>query len=95
MLVQTINSGSELHKIFKAYNRENQFTVEGLDALIDLFNEVSEDPIELDVIALCCEYAEDTEEQVLKDYNLESFDELCDNTWAVRLNNGNVIYQQF
>lgn len=95
MLVQKIDSGLELLKIFKAYNRGNEFTVQGLDALVDLFNEVSEDPIELDVIALCCEYAEDTEEQVLKDCNLESFDELCDNTWAVRLDNGNVIYQQF
>lgn len=46
---------------FKAYGRENQFSREALKALFDYIEGLEEDlneEIELDVIALCCEFTE-------------------------------------
>ena len=46
---------------FRDYNRQNNFSYEGLTALYDYLIEYEEscgEEIELDVIALCCEYTE-------------------------------------
>jgi hypothetical protein len=52
--------------------RENQFSCEGLEALYDYLTDMEEDTgeeVELDVIALCCEYSEyATLEEYLADY---------------------------
>ena len=53
---------------FKRYEREN-FSYDGLKALFEYLEEYEEgtgEEIELDVIALCCEYAE---YDSLKEYN--------------------------
>lgn len=83
---------------FKDYKRHDQFSVEGLRALFNHLNSVAEDnmdPIELDVIALCCDYAEDTVEYVLNYYELDSIEELRDNTVVFELDNGNVVYANY
>ena len=54
----TINN-SDFHDAFKSYNREDNFSWEGLDALFSYLESYEEDTgteIELDVIAICCEY---------------------------------------
>jgi hypothetical protein len=46
---------------FRSMDRQDQFTYDGKRALFDYLEELEEDigqPIELDVIALCCEYSE-------------------------------------
>ena len=46
---------------FKAYGRDSDFSYAGLQALFDYLEELEEDTgqeIELDVISLCCDYAE-------------------------------------
>ena len=67
--------------------RPKNFSYEGLEALYNYLEQLSEDigeDIELDVIAICCEYAEyDSLEEVLKDYNLETRQELEDNTVVI------------
>lgn len=47
---------------FRRIDREKQFSREGLKALFDYLEEyekASGEDVELDVIALCCEYSED------------------------------------
>lgn len=46
---------------FKAYNREDNFSYAGLCALFDWLEELGEETgqeVELDVVALCCEFSE-------------------------------------
>lgn len=67
---------------FYVMGRDNQFSPEGRIALFNYLEEIAEDtgePIELDVIALCCEF---TEYVTLGEYNnehgadFESWDEV-------------------
>ena len=57
---QTINS-SEFVDAFRAHGRQNQFSYDGLRALFEYLEEMEGGmgaEMELDVIALCCDYFE-------------------------------------
>ena len=46
---------------FRAYDRMDQFSYSGLKAIFDYFEQLEDDTgeeIELDVIAICCDFAE-------------------------------------
>jgi len=61
----------------------NSFSYEGLTVLWEYFEEYEESTgteIELDVIAICCDYTEGHIDDVLKDYVLDSIEELEDET---------------
>jgi len=77
-MIQTINV-SDFRDAFRACGRQEQFSYEGLGALFDYLEEIDPD-FDLDVIALCCDYSEDTAEDIAKNYNIEvdSIDELED-----------------
>jgi hypothetical protein len=68
-MIQTINV-SDFRDAFRAMGRANQFSYEGLGALFDFLEEVVPD-FDLDVVALCCEYSEETIEQIADSYGLE------------------------
>jgi hypothetical protein len=71
--IKTVNTVYELEQEFKIYGRADQFSRSGLQAILDL-NEDLED--ELDVIGLCCIYTEyDSEEEFLKEYGIEELEE--------------------
>lgn len=57
---------------FHNRNRGNNFSYDGLQALYNYLTQLEEDlgeQIELDVIALCCEYSEiNRDEETYKDY---------------------------
>ena len=60
MLVKKIYFNDFLEE-FEKYGREENFSYEGKKALFNYLNELGEDlgePIELDVIALCCDFTE-------------------------------------
>ena len=62
---------------FKRYNRQDQFSYEGLKILFDYLDNLSDDigePIELDVIALCCEYYESSIDELIKNYDIDVSD---------------------
>ena len=65
---------------FRDCGRGDQFTRQGLKALFDYIEEVEKDcgiDIELDVIALCCEYVEyDSLEDFQLDYDHEDYPDL-------------------
>ena len=69
---------------FEKMNRGEQFSREGLKELYNYLIELEDstgDPIELDVIALCCDFSEyDNKKELLKDYNMTSIDELKNHT---------------
>jgi len=84
---------------FKDMGRMDNFSPEALRALFEFFEQIGDatgGPIELDVIAICCDFSEEPLEDVLENYSLESLDELNDNTIVVaELDSGNVVYQVF
>ena len=68
-MIQTINV-SDFRDAFRAYGRADQFSYEGLGALFDYLEEI--DPnFDLDVVALCCDYSEDTVEQIAENYGID------------------------
>lgn len=62
---------------FRAYNRYDQFGYEALKVLFDYLEEYEEScgqEIELDVIALCCDYSHDSVEDIAENYSIDLTD---------------------
>ena len=65
---------SQFRDAFKDMSRDHRYSYEGLGALFEWLEEMSEgieEPIELDVVAICCEYVEATTEEIVEDYGDE------------------------
>jgi hypothetical protein len=73
--------------------RPNNFSYEGLEVLFDYLEEFED--FELDVIGLCCDFTECTIDEALNNYNLESIEELENNTVVLHVNNETIIYQNY
>lgn len=59
---------------FRTMNREENFSPGALRALFDYLEQSEEesgDEVELDVIALCCDYAESDVETIAQDYRID------------------------
>ena len=54
-------------------NRQENFSYEGLRLLFDYFEETEDErnEMELDAIAICCDYSEDTAEDIAEMYNID------------------------
>lgn len=79
-IVQTVEF-NDFRDAFRMYNRLDNFTREGMGVLFDYLEEYSEDTgenIELDVIALCCDYSEANAGDIISDYNLEFDDTMTE-----------------
>ena len=79
---------------------KDDFSYEGLSELYDFLtmDEANGDMgMELDVVALACKYREESVYNALESYNLESIDELEEQTMIVWHDQENaiVLYQQF
>ena len=64
---------------FYRMGRKDQFSYEGLEILFNYIEELEQETgkeIELDVIALCCDYAESTIDDLISDYDIDISD--CD-----------------
>lgn len=118
-MTYTIKQNASLHTIasmFDDMGRKDQFSLHGLEAIMNYLEETSEDGmIDLDVIALCCDFTESSVEDVLgnypnlfeeSDFILEDgedtwfyskalVEDLNEYTWAVLLDNGNILYINF
>ena len=86
---------------FRDMSRENQFTYEGKHALFDYLEEFEEDTgeeIELDVIGLCCEYAE---YENIKEYQeaysdeCETLEDIEEHTTVIKVDDDAFIIQDF
>lgn len=105
-MIQTINV-SDFRAAFHSMGRQEQFSYEGLGALFDYLEDAAP-TYELDVIALCCDYSEDTTAQIAESYGLELppdeteeehqaavRDYLDDRTQIVAELDGRFLYSQF
>lgn len=69
----------DFRQAFNDMGRGEQFSYDGLEILFDYLEQLGEDigeEIELDVIALCCEYAEEDHKAIADNYNIDIAD--CD-----------------
>ena len=75
---QTVNL-HDFRDAFYRMGRKENFSWEGLEILFNYLEEVELDmgeEIDLDVIALCCDYAESTIDELISDYDIDVSD--CD-----------------
>jgi hypothetical protein len=80
---------SDFREAFRSYGRADSYTREGLEMLFNHFEELESDTgqeIELDVIAICCDYDENHWEDVASNYSIDLSDceDEDDKTEAVR-----------
>ena len=109
-MIKTI-SIYDFRDAFKAAGRGEQFSYDGLEVIFDYIESYEQDAgeqVELDVIALCCEWAEDDYKSVAESYSIDidGLDEddaiaavlehLEENTaHAMVTDAGNIVYVQF
>lgn len=73
LLVQSVNENDFIDAFFNM-NRNDNFTLTGKKELFAYLETLAEDmgkPIELDVIALCCDFNELTTDEVIREYGIE------------------------
>jgi len=97
MIIKTIDI-NDFRRAFADYDRADQFSYEGLNALFEWLEELADDtgtPYELDVIGLCCEFTEYSDlEEVQHNYisiDIDSIDDLRDYTIVIEFNGGLII----
>lgn len=65
---------SDFRDAFRRYDRDSSYTPEGLEMLFNYFEDYEEQAgqeIELDVIAICCEYDENYWEDIATNYSID------------------------
>jgi hypothetical protein len=70
---QTVNN-SQFHTAFHNMDRGSQFSYQALNLIYDYLEEFESstgEDVELDVIAICCEYSEMTHQEVADSYDIE------------------------
>lgn len=106
-IIQTIDNASQFRDQFHRYGRGDQFSYEALGLIFDYLSDCGSD-VELDVVGVCCEFAEESWESIaeLFDIDVEDLSEgkakqhvmnfLCDNTSVVgETSSGAFVYVQF
>ncbi len=109
-ITQTVNS-YHFERAFVNAGRGNQFSYDALQALYEYLESLSDDlgeDIELDVIALCCEWQESTIAEIIDQYDIDVTDclddddrkeivvkYLEDNTTMIDLDNDSILFIQF
>jgi len=100
IMIRTINE-YDFIDAFKKMGRTDNFSNSGLVALYEYLEMLGEDigqPIELDVIALCCEYAEyDNLEEFQADYSedYQTIRDIESDTTVIMIDDDSFIIQQF
>ena len=64
----------DFKRAFADAGRKDQFSYDGLTALFEYLEQLEQDTgeeLELDVIALCCDYSEDTPEAIAANYSID------------------------
>ena len=96
-MIQTVNR-SQFVDAFARMGRGGQFSLMGLEALFSYLDDLGDgDPVELDVIQLCCDWSEyDTIEQALADFtDYADGDDLRKMTTVLDAENGHVLIGAF
>ena len=83
---QTVNL-HDFRDAFYSMGREDNFSYEGLEILFNYlkdWEQGADEEIELDVIALCCNYAESTIDELIRDYAIDISDCAPDDDEAIK-----------
>lgn len=76
-IVQSINNVYQFREAFRVAGRMDHFSYEGLEVLfdyLDFLSESTEEPIELDPVALCCDYYESSIQELIDNYDIDVSD---------------------
>ena len=98
-MIKTIQKLEFIDEFYGQYT--DNFTYDGKQALFEYLEQSekdTDDQIELDVVALCCEYTEYNDfKELQENYNdIESMDDLRDNTQVIEVGDtGRFIIQDF
>ena len=71
---QTINKHQFINAFKSSDTYKNNFSYEGLEVLFNYLEDYENDTgeqIELDIVALCCEYSEDTIENIIMQFGID------------------------
>lgn len=93
----TINK-SGFVEMFDKCNRSESFSRLGRENLFDYFEQLEEDlgtELEVDIIAICCDYSEIEIKDIEKETGYESLEDLKDNTTVIDVDDETIIYQCF
>lgn len=105
-MIQTITV-SDFRTAFHQCGRGDQFSYEALGLIFDYIEDCERElgeQVELDPIAICCEWSEDTHKNIANSYGLkldgvndddDVFDYVSGNTVAFETSIGTIIYIQF
>lgn len=94
---KTINN-YEFIKMFDDYGRSDNFSRLGRRKLAEYFEQLEEDlgqDIEVDVIAICCDYSEIEIKDIKRETGCENLEDLQDNTTVIKVDDETIIYQNF
>ena len=95
----SIDNASQFRDQFRQMGRSEQFSHEALGLLYEFLEEATPEA-ELDVVAICCEFNEDTEKAIAASYGLHEDEDVTafleEHTLVVGVtSSGNIVYQQF
>jgi hypothetical protein len=107
--MKTTISIYDFRDAFHQCGRGNNFSYDGFRVLFEALEQYEDDTgseVELDVIGLCCEYSEDTPEEIAQNYGIDLEDDgnqlnnvldyLHDHTMVCGVTkDGSIVYQQF
>lgn len=112
-IVQTLSKSSFINA-FKQSSRKDQFSYEALETIFDCLEDYSDstgEPVEFDIVGICCDWAESHWSDIARDYSIDLNDfaddeeddnrikavaeYLWDNTTAYEMSAGCFVYQQF
>jgi hypothetical protein len=72
--MKTTVSRYDFERAFVAAGRKDQFTYKGLRLLFEYFEEYEEstgEEVELDVVAICCDYSEEDAADIARNYSID------------------------
>ena len=97
-IINTIDNGYHfVAKFAQSSAARDSFSIPALHALYEYLDELSNDigeDIELDVVGICCEFAEYKDMDAVKeDYEVEDLSDLQDKTIAIEFDGGLIISQ--
>lgn len=69
-----IDNATQLYQLFRDYDRQNQFSYQGLEWLYDWIEEREDyigESYAIDVVGLCCDWSEESYEEVASNYSID------------------------
>jgi hypothetical protein len=97
-LVQTISTVGQFSNAFEQAGRRNQFSRDALELLFNYFDDMG-DNVELDVVAICCEFEESDADYLREQYDIPEGDSveefLNDNTTLIGETKDGFVYAAF